>query len=62
MNSVITRVNTLIIGAGISGTKIAVDLLNANNQDFLIIEALDRIGGRIHSIKTQGLIIYLKFS
>lgn len=39
----------LIIGAGITGLSAAVDLIE-KGYAVTIIEARDRIGGRIHSI------------
>ena len=44
------HLNTAIIGAGVSGITAAVDLLNKNYEDFLIFEALDRVGGRCHTV------------
>ena len=41
---------TVIIGAGISGISAAVNLLKHSYDEFLIFEANDRIGGRIHTI------------
>lgn len=41
---------TVIIGAGISGISAAVNLLKNSYDEFLIFEANDRIGGRIHTI------------
>lgn len=43
----------LIIGAGISGLE-AARLLKKNGVKTLVIEARDRTGGRIHSIKTKN--------
>ncbi|KAL3287706.1 hypothetical protein HHI36_002170 [Cryptolaemus montrouzieri] len=40
----------IIIGAGSSGIAAASKLLSHNISDFRILEAEDRIGGRIHSI------------
>ncbi|QPG75572.1 hypothetical protein FOA43_002928 [Brettanomyces nanus] len=44
---------TIIIGAGISGIKAANDLTQ-NGIDTLILEARDRLGGRLHTIKTES--------
>lgn len=41
---------TVVIGAGVSGISTAVSLLKNGYTDFLIFEALDRIGGRCHTI------------
>ena len=52
MNKSIERVKTVIIGAGISGVSAALNFLYKNYEDFVIFEALDRIGGRMF---TYGL-------
>jgi monoamine oxidase len=39
----------VIIGAGASGAAAAERLLASSFGDFLILEARDRVGGRIHS-------------
>jgi len=40
----------VIIGAGISGVAAGNVLCNEGMDDFVILEATDRIGGRIYSI------------
>jgi monoamine oxidase len=45
--------DVIIIGAGISGLSAAVEL-NKNKQQILVLEARDRIGGRIWSINPWG--------
>lgn len=45
-----THHKVIIIGAGISGVKAAVDLHAAGIDDVLIVEARDRLGGRLRSI------------
>ncbi len=49
----VIRVKTAIIGAGCAGISAAVNLLNKGHTDFLIFEALERIGGRVDTI-TNG--------
>ncbi len=44
-------VKTVIVGAGISGIGAACNLLKNGYQDFIILEANDRIGGRIETIE-----------
>jgi monoamine oxidase len=44
------NLDTLIIGAGVSGLTCGINLLDNNYKDFLIFEALDRIGGRCHTV------------
>lgn len=45
----------LIIGAGMAGLSAANHLVKNAEPDFLILEAQDRVGGRIYS-KTIGTI------
>lgn len=45
----------VIIGAGLSGIAAATKLLENKIDDFVILEAEDRIGGRIHSINFGNL-------
>ena len=40
----------LIIGAGVAGLAAANHLLSNNIKDFLIVEARNRIGGRVVAI------------
>lgn len=40
--------STLIIGAGMAGLAAARDLIDAN-ENVTILEARDRIGGRVHT-------------
>lgn len=46
----ITNVKVLIIGAGMAGLSAANHLLQNGCDDFLIVEARGRVGGRIVSI------------
>ena len=41
----------IIVGAGLSGLTTAHALLKAGEEDFIILEARNRIGGRIHTIE-----------
>lgn len=43
----------VIVGAGLTGLTLAY-LLQKRNIDFLILEARDRIGGRIHTVGGEG--------
>lgn len=45
-----TRYKVVIVGAGLSGYSAAAKLLENEIDDILVLEAEDRIGGRIHSI------------
>ena len=48
------NVKTIIIGSGIAGISCSLNLLKNNYYDFILCEALDRIGGRIHSIDYEN--------
>ena len=41
---------TVIIGCGVSGITTANTLLDNDYNDFLILESLNRIGGRVNTI------------
>lgn len=47
------RTDTLIIGAGLSGLALA-RALTAREGDFHLVEARDRVGGRIAAVEVQG--------
>ncbi|CAF0922135.1 unnamed protein product [Brachionus calyciflorus] len=50
---------TVIIGAGMSGISAAVNFLKNGYENFLLFEASDRIGGRIHTIDYEdGILEY----
>ena len=44
----------VIVGAGISGLYSACILLDHGIKDIILLEAQDRIGGRMHSIPRQA--------
>lgn len=44
------QVKVAIIGAGAAGLAAGCRLLEKGFKDFVILEASDRIGGRVHSI------------
>ena len=48
----------IIIGAGIAGLSAAHEL-HRRGVDYILIEARDRIGGRIKNIKYHGRELYL---
>ena len=48
------NIKTAIIGSGIAGISTGINLLENNHQDFLIFEACNRIGGRIHTIDFEN--------
>jgi monoamine oxidase len=45
--------DTIVIGAGVSGLAAAWELHRAG-QEVLVLEARDRIGGRIHTVRPEG--------
>ena len=49
-NGLIDNPKIVIIGAGISGIAAGSYLASSGFTDFVILEATERIGGRIHSI------------
>ncbi|CAF0940686.1 unnamed protein product [Brachionus calyciflorus] len=53
MNHQIIHVKTVIIGAGMAGISASINLLENNYKDFLVFEALERIGGRVCTYKTD---------
>ncbi|XP_074317898.1 polyamine oxidase 1-like [Silene latifolia] len=46
--------SVIIVGAGMSGISAAKQLQDAGINDFVILEATDRIGGRIHKVEFGG--------
>ena len=53
MNHQVIHVKTVIIGAGMAGISASINLLENNYKDFLVFEALERIGGRVCTYKTD---------
>jgi monoamine oxidase len=51
MATKIINTGTVIIGAGMSGIAAALNLLQNNYENFLIFEALERIGGRFCTVQ-----------
>ena len=47
-----------IIGGGISGLAAANELIKSGIKNVLILEGNDRLGGRVHSVRDQGIEIY----
>jgi spermine oxidase len=47
----ILECETLIVGAGMSGVAASINLLEHAYDDFLVVEASDRIGGRCHTVE-----------
>ena len=49
--SYLLQTRTVIIGAGVAGVSSACHLLKNDYNDFLIFEALERVGGRIFTVE-----------
>ena len=45
----------IIIGGGISGLAAANQLVNAGITNIIILEAHNRLGGRIHTLASKGM-------
>ena len=45
------NVKTVIIGSGMAGIACGINLLRKNYEDFVVLEAQDRIGGRVHTVE-----------
>lgn len=51
------NISIIIIGSGISGFTAAVKLIESGFSEVIVLEAGDRIGGRIHTTEfADGLI------
>lgn len=50
MGERVVRVSVVIIGAGVAGLTAADQFIKEGMTDFLILEATDRIGGRVLSL------------
>lgn len=50
MNSIIARTGVAIVGAGFTGLSAALELKRAG-IDFLVLEARDRVGGRVEAVR-----------
>ncbi|WP_322411987.1 NAD(P)/FAD-dependent oxidoreductase [Microbacterium invictum] len=47
------RIDTIVVGAGVAGLT-AARLLRSAGQRVVVLEARDRIGGRVHTARTDG--------
>ncbi|XP_027354836.1 polyamine oxidase 1-like [Abrus precatorius] len=54
-----SRSSVIIVGAGVSGISAAKVLADSGIEDFVILEASDRIGGRIHKETFGGVSVEL---
>ena len=51
--------DVIILGGGIAGLSAAVHLLDHGVRDILVLEARDRIGGRVHVVEHNGKPLHL---
>ncbi len=54
MTSFVSEVDVAVIGAGAAGIGAARRLTDAGAQRILVLEARDRVGGRVHTIAPAG--------
>jgi monoamine oxidase len=54
-----SRKKVIVIGAGFSGLSVAYNLVGNESVDIEILEARDRIGGRVHPFDLDGTIVDL---
>lgn len=59
MIELIENVRTVIVGSGVSGISSALNLLKNGHDEFLIIEAMNRIGGRCFTSEIGKLLLVL---
>ena len=48
------EVDVIILGAGLTGLTVARGLKLESSLSFLVLEARDRLGGRVHSVQAEG--------
>lgn len=48
-----TYTRTVIVGSGLAGIAASLNFLDNKYNDFLVYEALDRVGGRCYTIEYQ---------
>ncbi|KAI8494936.1 hypothetical protein Bbelb_275410 [Branchiostoma belcheri] len=49
------RPQVVIVGAGIAGLSAAVELTQTGDTDVTVLEAMDRPGGRVHTVTALGV-------
>lgn len=51
------RVGVAIVGGGVSGLTAAKTLLESDVEDLLILEAKERLGGRVHTVREGNVVV-----
>nr|XP_027234645.1 peroxisomal N(1)-acetyl-spermine/spermidine oxidase-like [Penaeus vannamei] len=51
------RVGVVIVGGGVAGLTAAKTLLEEGVEDFVILEAQDRLGGRVHTVRRGPVLV-----
>ncbi|CAL4146393.1 unnamed protein product, partial [Meganyctiphanes norvegica] len=51
------QVNVLVVGGGVSGLSTVERLINNGVEDVLLLEATDRLGGRVQTIRRDGFLV-----
>ena len=52
----------VVIGAGISGLSCAHYLIKNGIKNVKVLDAKDRIGGRVHTVRPEGILCWIIFS
>jgi monoamine oxidase len=50
-----SKFEVIIIGGGISGLAAANELIKSGIKNVLVLEGNDRLGGRINTVRDQGI-------
>lgn len=55
VDSTVDRFDTIVVGAGVAGLT-AARLLASEGRSVVVLEARDRVGGRVHTDRSNGLV------